>query len=264
MYTKEKRIMKHQTSARKPLHVSEDALKIVAAILLCLQTFSVCIIEYGMIHIDTYTEETLSAALSENAQLTSLVGWGSGLQLIGCISLPLFALFLVEGFHKTSDLRRYVLSMVLLAVVSEIPYDLAINRTIGDMSSQNPMIGMCICLIMMYFMQALKEKGGVTSFLQIPVAAIAIIMSILLGVQYGLILVFLVIVLYVFRDRKVMKIVLGVFASLTYVTMPFGFWGVAFYGGERKNILPKYVYYILYPAQYLIFWAISRFVLGAA
>jgi hypothetical protein len=256
--------MKHQTSAHKPRYVSEDALKIAACFLLFLQTFAVCIIEYGLIHINTYTEETLSAALSENEQLTNLVGWGSGLQLIGCISLPLFALFLVEGFHKTSDMRRYVLSMVLLAVVSEIPYDLAINRTIGDMSSQNPMIGMCICLIMMYFMQAFKEKGGFTSFLQIPVAAIAVVMVVLLSVQYGLIMVFLVVVLYVFRDRKVMKIVMGALVSLTYVTMPFGFFGVAFYGGERKNILPKYFYYIFYPAQYLLLWAVSRFVLGAA
>jgi heme/copper-type cytochrome/quinol oxidase subunit 4 len=226
-----------------------------------VQTFAIVIIEYGLIHVDQYTEETLNEALASNSRLVNLVGWGSVLQIIGCIALPIFALLLVEGFLHTSDFRKYFLGMLLCAVVSEIPYDLATNLKIGDNTSQNAMFGMCVCLLMMYFMQALKEKGGLTSLLQLPVVASAIVLVVLLQVQYGLILVFLVTILYAFRERETMKLCLGILVSALYLTAPLGLFGVWMYSGERKNIIPKYAYYIFYPAHYLILWGIYRFFL---
>ena len=44
---------------------------------------------------------------------------------VGRISFPIFAFFIAEGFFYSKDRRRYLLRMLLFAVISELPFDLA-------------------------------------------------------------------------------------------------------------------------------------------
>ena len=44
---------------------------------------------------------------------------------VGRIAFPVFAFFVAEGFFYTKDRRRYLLRMLLFAVISELPFDLA-------------------------------------------------------------------------------------------------------------------------------------------
>ena len=43
------------------------------------------------------------------------------------ITFPIMAFFLVEGFRRTSNLKRYMLRLLAFAVVSQIPYALALG-----------------------------------------------------------------------------------------------------------------------------------------
>src|SRR5699024_11375707 len=62
-------------------------------------------------------------AVAADPSLMSLSTWATILQMIGWLSVPVFAFLLVEGFQHTSSFKRYLLTMLGFAVVSEIPYD---------------------------------------------------------------------------------------------------------------------------------------------
>ena len=241
-----------RNSVWKTPTVTANGLKNFACIAMFLQTIGITIVQNGMIHLEQYTQESLTAAMETDSQLFMLAGIGSLLQLLGGLSLPIFTFLLVEGFYHTSDYRKYLLRMVGLAVISEIPYDLAMDVKYWDLSSQNPLFGMVICLLMVYFLDMIKEKTGVMlRLLQVLIVVGAIIWATVLRVQYGFCMVLLVAIFYLFYTRHVLKTVLGGLVSLLYVTGPLAFYGIWCYNEQRKDTVSKYVYYAFYPLHLL-------------
>ena len=68
-----------------------------------------------------------AVGLIEQSELASGVAWslcGTAMRLMGRVAFPLFAFMIAEGAAHTRDRRRYALRLLLLAVISEIPFDL--------------------------------------------------------------------------------------------------------------------------------------------
>ena len=192
----------------------------------------------------------------------TLAGIGSIMQLIGGMAIPVFAFLLVEGFRNTSDYKKYLITMIITALVSEIPYDLAICGKAWDLSSQNAMITMSICLIMLKCMDIFKDTAGfMGGMVKILIMIAAIVWVSIFRAEYGLCMVLLVTVFYVFDTRNVLKTVLGCIISLMYVTGPISFYGIWCYNGVRKDRINKYVYYAFYPLHLLVLGVIAKYVL---
>ena len=242
--------------------ITADGLKMFPCIVMLIQTVGIAVIEKGLIHLDQYTQESLNQAMSQDSRLMTLAGIGSIMQLIGGMAIPVFAFLLVEGFRNTSDYKKYLLTMIITALVSEIPYDLAICGKVWDLSSQNAMITMCICLIMLKCMELFSNSSGFAgSMVRILIMIAAIVWVSIFRAEYGLCMVLLVTVFYVFDTKNVLKTVLGCIISLMYVTGPIAFYGIWCYNGERKDRINKYVYYAFYPLHLLVLGVIAKFVL---
>lgn len=241
--------------------ISADGLKIFAVIIMLMQNIGIAIIEKGLIHLDRYTRAELAQAMAKDSDLMTLAGVGSVMQLIGGLAVPIFAFLLVEGFQKTSNYGKYLLSMVTFALISEIPYDLANSQKLIDWSSQNALVTMCICLLMLYFLKLFEDKKGI-------IYKVACFTMVLCGVvwvtlfraEFGLCMVLLVAVFYLFRARNALKTFLGMIVSLLYVTGPLSFYGIWCYTEERKDKLPKYTYYIFYPLHLLVLGLIAKYI----
>lgn len=232
--------------------VTANGLKNFAGIAMFLQTIGITIVQNGMIHLEQYTQESLAAAMETDSHLFWLAGIGSMLQLLGGLALPIFAFLLVEGFYNTSNYKKYLLRIVGLAIISEIPYDLAVNRNIWSLSNQNPLFGMTICLLMVYFLNMIKKKTGMAIWLlRVLLVMGAIVWVTLFRVQYGFCMVLLVAIFYLFYTRHVLKTILGGIVSLLYVTGPLAFYGIWCYNEQRKDTISKYVYYVFYPLHLL-------------
>lgn len=277
-------------------NISGDGLKNFACAAMLIQTAGVAVVQNGMIHVRSYGRQQLSEALAADSDLMMLAGMGSVMQLIGGLAVPIFAFLLVEGFRNTSDYRRYLLSVFSFALLSEVPYDLAMYGKLVDASGQNALFSMTVSLLMLYFLrmgeerakqrkgerwtesgggEGDREKGdrkkgfGVSRGgwgISLGIWRALVILSAVIWVSlfrcgYGLCTVLLTACFYLLYGANVLKTLLGIVISLLYVTAPLSFYGLWCYDGTRKNRIPKYAYYLFYPLHLLVLGIVAGCIL---
>ena len=57
--------------------------------------------------------------------------------LIGRLSMPIFSFLIAQGIGLSSDKKKYLLRLLIFALISEIAYDLAFRGNMLDFSNQN-------------------------------------------------------------------------------------------------------------------------------
>lgn len=259
---------KKTIGVRLPM-VSAWALKIFTAITLLVGNIG-CAIEAGIVRwggFDTY--EQVSKALETDSNLNILTGVSVICKLIGQFSVPIFVFLMVLGFIKTSNYRKYFISMLITAVISEIPYDLVMTGKWFAFGVQNPMFAMVIALLMLYF---IKMVAGKTGELGMPMRILYMVIGVcwcaLFRVDMGILIIILAAVFYTFRDRYAYMMIVGIVATIicafggtgTYLAA-LSFYGIYSYNEKERELkCSKYLFYAQYPVE-LIILAIAMVIL---
>ena len=91
-----------------------------------------------------------AVGLIEQSELASGAAWslcGTAMRLVGRVAFPLFAFMIAEGAAHTRDRRWYALRLLLLAVISEIPFDLVAGGTWLFPADQNTVFTLLLGLL---------------------------------------------------------------------------------------------------------------------
>lgn len=126
------------------------------------------------------------------------------LSCIGRLAFPIFAFMIAEGYSHTSNVKKYVLRLLICAVITEVPFDLFYGGTVFYPFHQNVLWTFLIALLTIILIEkALKLKRR---FLGWVLAAVTVLVSYAVGtlamVDYYGAGVLTVLVFYFFRERK--------------------------------------------------------------
>lgn len=156
--------------------------------------------------------ETTSASLHIIAMILMLCDhlWGTiipgndWLTCIGRISFPMFAFMIVEGYFHTSNLKKYVKRLLIFAVISEIPFNLAMGSSVFYPIHQNVLWSFLLSIGLIHWNEKAKTTGKIWK--QVIVGCATLILGYILGlltmVDFYHAGILMVLVFYFFRQKK--------------------------------------------------------------
>lgn len=174
------------------------------------------------------------------------------LLLFGRFAFPIFVFLLVIGFEKTQNRTRYGISLFVLALLSEIPFNLMTNHTILY-SRQNVMFTLLMGYLAMCSLEYFKKK---------PIVNLLILLSLFLVSRYlqadyrtaGFIFILL---MYGLRKEKIIRCIAAPIVlqmkAMVFLSILLTF----LYNGKRgfiKTPFVKYCFYAFYPVHLLLIY----------
>lgn len=113
---------------------------------------------------------------------------------IGRLAFPIFAFLLTEGFFHTRNRKRYLQRMALFALISEIPFNLMMGRSLFYPLHQNVLLGFTLGILMMNALE--KHRNRKNLLLRVCLMGLTILGFFLLGILtftdyygYGLLMI---------------------------------------------------------------------------
>lgn len=198
----------------------------------------------------------------------SLYEW---MRYIGRMAFPIYCFLLVEGFLHTRNVAKYAGRLAVFALLSEIPFDLALYGQWFSYSSNNVFFTLVLGLLAIWalscierfheFWQEKQWEPILGRILTLSAGLIVVVgfgafAEMVLFTDYGLGGVVAIAVLYLLRGQKMIAFA-GAVLVLTVITGDIEILALAMlypimqYDGSRgKNM--KYVFYAFYPVHLLI------------
>lgn len=239
---------------------SGDVLKWIGFVCVSMGTFSAAVLQRGVLHLEEQTSQSLYDMIKPGGDM---FGWASGaviLSLLSAVAIPLYAKLLYEGWKHTSNMRGYLMRLLGMAFLCEIPYDLAMSGRWMDLTDQNPIWTLAIALVMLEIIRQYGGRpGAVGPFIKVMAVVAALAWALLLRSQMGVLVVALVALFHFLEGKKGWTLAAGLALTLIQFPAPFGMLFVYWYDGTRGET-PRKLFYLLYPAQLLVCALLASFV----
>lgn len=123
------------------------------------------------------------------------------LRYIGRLSFPIYCFLITEGVVHTHSIYRYGARLLAFAVVSEIPFDLAIHGQLLEFSDQNVFFTLFIGMIVVQLTRLLDMSKG------LAVLMLGMGLALFLKTDYSAYGIIMIYCFYVFRDKPLWMLI---------------------------------------------------------
>lgn len=207
---------------------------------------------------------------TNNALITPMLN-GKGILLyisnafsiIGRIAFPIFMFFLIEGFFKTRSRKKYLASLLIFGLISEVPFDMFVSRSFFEPNWNNMMFTLSLCLGVIWLIDSLRAKLKSTLLwfiASLPTLGISCFIATWLSLDYDYHAILVAYIFYIFRQKPIIGVGLGYISIIKELWSILGFGLTLTYNGDRGRQY-KWLNYAFYPVHLLIL-GILRFYLN--
>lgn len=236
---------------KEPTGITRKTLRFWGVVLAILNALSVGILQNRVLGVSTGTGEDLLKILDMSGGM-SAAAVALALEAVGSCSVPIFAFLLVDGFLRTESVKKYFLRVLGVAVISEVPYHLALTGTLWG-AQRNPVFALVLSMAALYFYRNYEGNAIKNVMIKVLIFAAAVLWALILNVENGISMLLIVTTLWVLRERPTLRLFLAAAVAICccvgnplFMFAPFGFLIVGLYKGE-KGLSFRPVQYGLYP-----------------
>ena len=203
-------------------------------------------------------------------------------EYFGRLALPIFAFLISEGFVHTHNRYKYMLRILIFAIISQIPFYMFAKILAYNNVRFNVLFTFEFALLGLSIIDFFKRYEGMEKWLKYSVVAISLslilVFTYYIHPDYSWYGVACVWTFYIFRNNKflisVSFIILNIlyyyikvtklginFSNKIYLSMIFSILPlvfILFYNGKQGKKL-KYFFYVFYPLHFMILYGINYF-----
>ena len=208
--------------------LSGSALKVIAVVSMTIDHVAYYILNQQLGMGDTWFYETM--------------------RCIGRFVFPIFAFLIIEGYHHTRHVGRYMTALLVTAIVAEIPWQL-----LGNEGSHNVVFTLLLGLVVVFLIDHIHDA----LWLMLMETALFSVIATMLNTDYTWHGICLMVVFYLFRKHRGLTLLFGFPLLMEYgIVGPFiGLIIPLTYSGRRgfvKRQWMKYLFYIYYPLHLMV------------
>lgn len=197
-------------------------------------------------------------------------------RIIGRLAFPIFAFFVAEGMKYTRNRKKYILTLLVFAIVSQVPYAL-LNKPF----KLNILFTFLIAIVFILLFELLKrediKKSLIKSILVTLLLSILFVLCLIFGdvlrfIDYALPGIILIVAFYFIKSKwkfLVAALLMVVYVLECLLIYEFG-WSLfiqlfaivsilllLFYNGNKGKLNLKYLFYVFYPVHLFLIWIIT-------
>lgn len=186
-------------------------------------------------------------------------------RIIGRIAFPIYAFLISNGCEYTKNIYNYFRNLLILAIISEIPYDFMVYGKLS-MITQNAAFTLSLgCLSIIIYIQ-------IKDFYVKSIGIISVcILGGLLNIDYGVCGVIIILFMYIFRNNKILLILSFILSNMIIIIgtqsniQIFSYFALViifFYDKSKKvyNRKIKNIFYFFYPTHMIILYFIYKII----
>lgn len=245
----------------RPRGNTSQTLRTWGLLFLAMGAAGQTIIQNSLLGIGSVTMEQLLVAMDDPNTMTwatvALVA-----QLFQTCAIPLFCFLAVQGAMHTANFNKYLLRIAGVAVLSEIPYNLAMDGKFFYLNSRNPVIGLVLAMVVLWFIRYYSGRGFRSVLVNILVVVVAVFWVEMLHIADGAVTVILVAVFWFTRKKLIWQVFAGACVTLLctmlsplYFVAPMSFLLIHYYNeepGEGNRVVNYLAYPVMLTALYLV------------
>ena len=184
------------------------------------------------------------------------------LRIVGRLAFPLYCFLIAEGFYHTKNAYLYGARMVVFALISEVPFDLALFGHLWVPGYQNVFFTLALGIFAVLYYDKLTKEGR--PVLAVAAVIMTCVMAWFLACDYGPEGVLLIFLFYLLHYKELYRnLAAAAWCILMGIPEAFGALAIVFinqYNGQRGGKKFKYFFYAFYPVHLILLGLLKRIV----